>query len=192
MGKRIADDFERFYEEERQSSRPPWADMSEQAEKCLHISYEGFVREEEERTEDWSSALTQAVVKAMDTVEVRLRKNSRLNALEARIRELEAKLAEAVTRECLVVPIISFVPEPFECLKEIKVVVQQVDDEEFTATFFEANVNAGGCHQQEAVANLKNLLLRRLEFLSAQPPEKLGKPLKKQLAVLQEFIRRKE
>jgi putative addiction module component (TIGR02574 family) len=92
-------------------------------------------------------------------------------------------------RVSLVVPITTFEPEPFEVLKEIKAVVQQEDEEEFSATFFDGNVNAAGSNQVEAIENLKDILLSRFEYLNVQPPEKLAPPLRKQIAVLREFIR---
>ena len=125
----------------------------------------------------------------MATVEEKLRRNSRLNTLEARVRDLEAKLGKTFAAESMVVPITTFAPEPFEILKEIRVVIQQVDEDEFSAAFFDANVSAAGCNQIEAVENLKDLLLSRFQFLNAQPIEKLGPALAKQITVLQEFIR---
>jgi hypothetical protein len=92
---------------------------------------------------------------------------------------------------CFIVPITSLAPEPFDVLKEIKAVIQPIDDE-FMATFFDANINSAGCNEQEAIDNLKDLLISRFQFLSEQPAEQLAPPLARQIAVLREFIRRKE
>ena len=90
----------------------------------------------------------------------------------------------------LVVPVTSFEPAPFDILQEIKVVVRASDDE-YTATFFDANVNAGGCTEVEAVENLKDILVSRFEYLDKQPADKLSPPLTKQIAVLRKFMRRR-
>jgi len=113
----------------------------------------------------------------------KLKATSRLNALEARLSVLESKLAETLTREGSGRPITTFEPEPFEVLREIKAVVQKVDEDEFIATFFDANVSAAGCNQLEAVENLKGILLSRFEFLDDLPPKKLGPGPAKQIAV---------
>src|ERR1700757_5007489 len=49
------------------------------------------------------------------------------------------------------VPVTTLDPEPFELAREIQVVVQP-DDDSFVATFFDANINASGETQQDAVA----------------------------------------
>lgn len=91
----------------------------------------------------------------------------------------------------LIVPITTFAPEPYEVVKEIKAVVQESDDE-YTAGFFDANVHAGGCNQQEAIENLKDLLISRFDYLNSQQTTKLGPALAKQIAVLRECIRKKD
>jgi hypothetical protein len=102
----------------------------------------------------------------------------------------QRKAAKGPKLGSIIVPITTFAPEPVEILKEIKVVVQN-DEDEYIATFFDANVNAGGCNQVEAFENLKDLILSRYDYLNSQPPEKLGPALAKQISVLREFIRRK-
>ncbi len=89
-----------------------------------------------------------------------------------------------------IVPISTLAPEPYDLLKEIRVVVQP-SDEEFLASFFDANVNASGCNETEAVDCLKDMLIRRFEYLESLPSVKLGAGPSKQLAVLRFFIRRR-
>jgi hypothetical protein len=92
---------------------------------------------------------------------------------------------------CFVVPITSLAPAPFHVLKDIKAVIQPSGDE-YMATFFDANINTAGCNEQEAIDNLKDLLVSRFLYLSGQPSEQLAPPLARQIAVLREFIRRSE
>jgi hypothetical protein len=64
-----------------------------------------------------------------------------------------------------------------------------VDEEEYEASFFDANIHAAGCNQAEAFESLKGILLSRFEHLSGVAPEKLGPGPAKQLEVLRAFIR---
>ena len=99
--------------------------------------------------------------------------------LKARVDTLERKLAE-LPKSSIIVPISTFAPEPFDLLKEIKVVVRSCDDE-FLATFFDANVNASGCNETDAVNSLKEMLLRRFDYLDRMPTEKIGPCLSSKL-----------
>ena len=98
-------------------------------------------------------------------------------------------MATVEKRESLIVPILTFAPEPYDLLRELKVVVQSSDDE-CLASFFDANVNASGSNETDAVSNLKDMILDRFTLLEAMPPESLGAPMRKQLEVLRVFMRR--
>lgn len=85
-----------------------------------------------------------------------------------------------------IVPVQSFAPEPYEVHKQFSVVVKQVDDG-YMACFPDANLTTYGDNEQEAVENLKGMILDTFEkFTSGR---KLGPAPAKQLAVLREFIR---
>jgi len=86
----------------------------------------------------------------------------------------------------------TFAPEPFEMLKEINVHIEQDGEDNYRASFIDANVNVSGCNEVEAIEGLKELLLSRYDFLSNSPTDKLGPGPKKRLAVLREFIRGKQ
>ena len=105
-------------------------------------------------------------------------------------RELKATVAQLRESRSAIVPILTFAPEPYELLREIRVVVQSCA-EEYLASFFDANINASGCTETEAVANLKEIMLSVYKHLLSLPTGKLGPGPKRQLAVLKEFIRRR-
>lgn len=88
-----------------------------------------------------------------------------------------------------VVPITTFAPEPFEVLLPMSVVIQSLGDEHL-ATFFDANINASGETQEEAFANLKDVLLGTFQMLERMDESKLGPGPRHQRAVLTECIRR--
>lgn len=89
----------------------------------------------------------------------------------------------------VIVPITTLAPEPFDLIQTIHVVVQPVDGG-FTATFFDANLSTSGDTQEEAVSNLKSLVVEVLDDLESEPPEKLGPEPSRQLKVLRSFIKR--
>jgi predicted RNase H-like HicB family nuclease len=89
----------------------------------------------------------------------------------------------------VIVPIISLAPEPFHIDTPISVVVQGTDGD-YTATFFDANIGSSGETQQEAVDNLKELLIMSFESLADDQEESLGPLMKRQKLVLEAFMRR--
>lgn len=112
---------------------------------------------------------------------------------EGVFQELRA-LSEAVRRleRCsgFLVPISTLAPEPYDLLQEIKAVVQPSDDE-FIATFFDANVSAAGPNETAAVANLKDVLIATFQRLDELPAKRLALVKNRQLAVLREFIKKR-
>ena len=88
------------------------------------------------------------------------------------------------------VPINTFAPEPYELCQPLLFVLQREGDG-FIASFFDANIHASGDTQEEAFRNLKSVLLDIFDSLSAEPANLLGPEPRRQLAVLQQFIRKK-
>ncbi len=87
----------------------------------------------------------------------------------------------------VVVPITSLEPEPFDLARDIPAVVQPTDDG-FLATFFDAKIGMTGDTKEEAVANLRLLLVDVFEELEKEE-EQLGPDLVRQLAVLRGFVK---
>lgn len=114
----------------------------------------------------------------------------RLEQIETQMGAMSERIDALQAASSLIVPISTFAPEPFEVAKTIMVVLEFTGDD-YNASFVDANVNASGCNEAEAIDNLKENLLSRFAYLDAQPAEKLAKPLQKQIAILREFIRRK-
>lgn len=89
----------------------------------------------------------------------------------------------------ITIPITTLVPAPFKVIREIPIVVQPAD-EGFTATFFDANISTSGDTQEEALENVKSLLVDLLDDLEKEPAERLGPEPMRQLKVLKAFMRR--
>jgi predicted RNase H-like HicB family nuclease len=88
------------------------------------------------------------------------------------------------------VPIQSLAPEPVELLKPIQTLLQQ-SGEDYVATFLDANINASGETQEEAITNLKDVIVGSFDALEASS-DKLGPGPSRQLAVLRQFLNRSQ
>jgi hypothetical protein len=112
------------------------------------------------------------------------------SASEAALDEIR-DLAAEMTRKigAILVPITTLAPEPYQLLKDIPVVVQPVGDE-FVATFFDANISTAGDTQEEAVSNVRSLILDTFEYFESEPPEALGPEPTRQFGVLRNFLKR--
>lgn len=104
------------------------------------------------------------------------------------LRELQ-EIREKVdrTRQTFVAPITTLAPEPYRLIRDIPIVVQPVD-EGFTATFFDANIATSGDTEEEAISNLRTLIVDMIEYLRSEPEEALGPGPRRQLQVLNAFI----
>jgi hypothetical protein len=89
-----------------------------------------------------------------------------------------------------IIPIDSFAPEPYDVLKTILVSVHCIEGG-FNAGWFDANIHSSGDNEEEAVSNLKSLILDFVDSLSNEPAEKLGPEPTRQLAVLKEYIQKR-
>ena len=103
--------------------------------------------------------------------------------------DVKGSLAQPSDSQSVVVPITTLQPEPFDLLRDIPVVVQPTDDG-YLATFFDANISMTGDTQEEAVANLRMLLVDVFEELQKEEAQ-LGPHPARQLAVLHSFMKRR-
>lgn len=120
-------------------------------------------------------------------IHVKAETELRVGILEKVVLELRYSLIELANRQTITVPITSLAPEPLTLRHPIFVVVQPEGDE-FCATFFDANINASGDTQTEAVDNLKEILVSTYRRYSSLGESKLGPGPRRQLAVLQTVI----
>ncbi len=87
------------------------------------------------------------------------------------------------------VPLTSLDPGRYELARDIPVVLQPSDDG-FTATFFDANIGSSGDTEEEALDNLRSLIIDTFELLDSEPMDRLGPESQRQLQVLQSLIRK--
>ena len=107
--------------------------------------------------------------------------------LEKRVHSLEEKIADKVSLQPYVARIATLVPVRLQMKKDIPVLLKP-QGEEFVASFLDANVNASGETEAEALNNLKATLATVFEKLRSLPAKNLGPGPARQLAVLREFI----
>jgi hypothetical protein len=135
--------------------------------------------------------LQETIGKLMKTFAAKRSERLEFEALAKGVETLTGRVQKLAQPGSILVPITSLEPKPFDILQTIYVVVQPSDDE-YIATFFDANINAGGANQVEAVDNLKDVLLHQFEHWSALPAKKLGPGPRRQLQVLRSFLKRRK
>jgi hypothetical protein len=113
----------------------------------------------------------------------------RIDTLERQVRELRKLVAETKQGNYIVVLVRSLGAEPVQLKSEIAVVVQPTGDD-FIATYFDAGISMSGDSQEEAVDNLKALIVDLFESYE-EDEAKLGPGPRQQLAALREVIERR-
>jgi len=85
------------------------------------------------------------------------------------------------------VTIDSVAPEPYKLRRPFTATVQS-DSPGFVASFPEASIHASGETQDEAIANLKDMIVLVYRCLSGEPADRLGDGPAQQLAVLRKYL----
>ncbi len=137
----------------------------------------------------WATDVQVPPASFSEIVAARLREAARLTSIEERLTNLEERLTEDLQAapKCVTFYLSSFAPEPYAVKRPIPITVQESEDG-FLASFVDANVNSSGDTQQEAFANVRELILDVFDRLSSFPADKLGPGPKRQIAILREFM----
>lgn len=112
----------------------------------------------------------------------------RLEKLEQEIVSLKETCKLLRDGRSFCVPVETLTPEPYIVKRTFHVVVCPSDDD-FIATFFDANIGMSGDTATEAVANLKASIVDAFEQFEKYESV-LGPEPTRQLAVLREFIQK--
>jgi hypothetical protein len=80
-------------------------------------------------------------------------------------------------------------PEQYKLKRDIPVALQPSDDG-FIATFFDGNIGSSGDTEEEAIDNLRTLIIDTFELLESTQPEKLGPEPRRRLKLLRSIIRK--
>lgn len=111
----------------------------------------------------------------------------RLEAIEKEVLLLRQRIGHLEQDRLLSLVVRSLAPEPYRLLRPLEVSVRREEDT-YIATFYDANLSASGDTPEEAVMNLKDVVVAAHEALSGLNPEQLGPGPAEQIAVLKEFI----
>jgi hypothetical protein len=109
--------------------------------------------------------------------------DDRLSMLEREVEALAHHVHELRQIQPLVVPVVAINSNKIRLKKAFFIVVQR-DEDDYLATFFDANISASGESDVEAVDALKEIMIAKyLKFLELGP-EKLGREPTRQLEIL--------
>lgn len=136
--------------------------------------------------DEHAAGLAQALA---GTLRRKWQETARLEALEREVVLLKHRVAGLEQRAPVCVPVETLAPEPYQLLKPFHVVIQTEGDE-YVASFFDANLNASGATEEEALVNLKDTIVAVFELLTEHNPSQLGPGPLRQLQVLREFVMR--
>lgn len=113
----------------------------------------------------------------------------RMACIEQDLLALKAQVSELQRGCTAVVPIDTLAPESLEVTRPFHVTVEPYEDE-YRASFVDANLSAFGETRNEAVWALKDILAATFEMLSDLGEARLGPGPARQFQVLREFIRK--
>jgi predicted RNase H-like HicB family nuclease len=138
----------------------------------------------------WETAVAKLLATWGTQYEHTLQTDLRFNLLEKVVVQLKNRISRLESKTSVLVPIQMFDSMEFSVQHPFLAVVQP-DEDGFNATFFDANIGTSGDTQDEAVANLKDLILITFEqFESLEHENKLGPEPARQLSVLRKVIKR--
>ena len=137
---------------------------------------------------DWAKGVPDLMEELRNVLAPRLLDATRMEVLEKEVMLVKERCATLERQRPVLVPIESLAPEPYDVVKPFHAVVQLHDDQ-YIATFFDANISASGDTQTEAIFNLKDVILGAFEILTMREEEELGLGSSHQRQVLEEFIR---
>jgi len=147
-------------------------------------------RQSQNVSPDWANAVPSLIAKLVSEIVEKKKMELRFSLLEITVSELKSQFNALAVAKTRIVPINTFTPNPYDLLKPVLVSVQAVEDE-FEAGWFDANIHTTGENEEEAVSNLKSLILDYFEIFTNEPSEKLGIEPKRQLAILNQYIQKR-
>ena len=140
--------------------------------------------------ENWADAVRPLIESIASQVAFKKSQELQSNVLQIAIAELDKRLHRLESVQAKIAPIGSFAPEPYGLLKPILVAIHSIEGG-FNACWFDANIHASGDNEEEAVCNLKSLILDFFDTYSNESANGLGPEPTRQLAVLREYIQKK-
>ena len=139
----------------------------------------------------WEQVMPTLMRSWEQTVLTAWRDVSRVEVLTRELLLLKRRVAALEDASPLTVAIQSLAPEPYEVMRPILAVLRRQDDE-YRATFYDANLSASGETEVEAVLNLKDIIVATFELLVGHDRDLLAPGAARQRSVLEKFLRRSD
>jgi hypothetical protein len=139
---------------------------------------------------DWADKVPELLAKVVSLLTEKRKQELRFNFLQVTLSDYEKRIHKLECAQTKIIPVASFIPEPYMLLRTIFVSVNSIEGG-FNAGWFDANIHSSGDNEEEAVANLKSLILDVFDNFTSEPAENLGPEPARQLAVLRHYIQRK-
>ena len=136
-------------------------------------------------TPDWQNMLS----KVLYEFRAEFPNISRIQALEMKIQSLDQRCRVLEQLRPVLAPIATL-PEPYEVIKPLYVSIR-IEEDQYIASFFDANLSESGDTREEAVLNLKEIIATTFEILITMDESELGPGPLQQRKVLEEYVRRK-
>jgi len=139
--------------------------------------------------ENWQSEVPALLGDLTATLRANWKDAVRLESIERDLLTLKTQISQLQSNSRTVVPIDTLAPEPLEVIRPFHVTVEPYEDE-YQASFVDANLSAFGETRAEAIWALKDIIAATFEVLSDVGVKKLGPGPARQFRVLREFIRK--
>lgn len=163
-------------------------ECGEEAEICKGLKV-GFAQKRPYEEADWSEVILNAFENLSRTLTLRIAEGFRIDSLEREIALLKKRISILEEAKPIIVPIETFDPEPYEVLKTFHVIIQS-HAEEYVAYYFDANLSATGETKEEAIYNLKDIIIATFDALSSHDESKLGLGPLRQIKLLKKVIQK--
>jgi hypothetical protein len=138
---------------------------------------------------DWAQNVPGAIEKLYEIASERKRNELRLSLLEIAYSELKSQVQKLLEFQSHLVTVNTLSPEPYELLKPFNISVKPSADE-YEASWYDPNIHTTGDNEEEAISNLKSLILDYFDSFSEMQTEQLGVEPKRQLLIMKQFIKK--
>lgn len=113
----------------------------------------------------------------------------RFTALEKEVASLSQRVDELRRVQPMVVPVTNILSDEVSLIRSFMAVVQR-DEDDYIATFFDANISGSGESDVEAVDALKEIMVAKFLKFDSLGPDKLGRQPTRELNVLRTVMQR--
>ena len=155
---------------------------------CFELS--GLWEQEAPVAENWQSEVPQLLAEFARSVQDQ-RENIRIATLEREVLMLRSQVHMLQHSAATSVVVDTMAPEAIVVIQPFHILVEPYENE-FKASFYDANLSAFGDTRNEAIWYLKDLLAMTFEMLCEHDPKRLGPGPARELDVLKQFLKRTE